>query len=255
LFDGIILESHQQDLFMTIVEAARSVSLDKRRKFLVAQTHQGDFLVHPGVPASKQLIYYGDIEALADEGLLRLDYGSNSPVFDVRPYGLRYYEHLKAEAGEPVERVESFFRSHVDSESFRNRFPDAFALWTRAEELLWKGETEEHYTTIGHICREAIQEFADVLARQYEVAENLPDKARTIGRLKAVIEKQRAVIPSTVSPFLGVLVNYWSSVNDLIQRQEHGAQREGQELTWEDARRVVFAALVLLTEIDRALAD
>jgi hypothetical protein len=39
----------------------------------------------------------------------------------------------------------------------------------------------------------------------------------------------------------------------LVQRQEHGAQKEVTPLTWEDARRVVFQTCVVMYEINRAL--
>jgi hypothetical protein len=38
-----------------------------------------------------------------------------------------------------------------------------------------------------------------------------------------------------------------------FKRQEHGGQKEGRPLTWEDARRVVFQTLIVMYEIDRAL--
>jgi hypothetical protein len=47
---------------------------------------------------------------------------------------------------------------------------------------------------------------------------------------------------------------YWGTVNDLIQRQEHGAQREGGALAWEDGRRVVFQTAIVMFEIDRSLS-
>jgi hypothetical protein len=57
-----------------------------------------------------------------------------------------------------------------------------------------------------------------------------------------------------VKAFLEALVAYWGTVNDLIERQEHGAKREGEQLGVEDARRVVFQLLIVMNEIDRALA-
>jgi hypothetical protein len=39
---------------------------------------------------------------------------------------------------------------------------------------------------------------------------------------------------------LDALIVYWGEVLDLIERQEHGGQKEGEPLTWEDGRRAVF---------------
>ena len=56
------------------------------------------------------------------------------------------------------------------------------------------------------------------------------------------------------SEMLKALVMYWGTVMDITQRQEHGSQREGGELTWEDARRVVFQTAVVMFEVDHALS-
>jgi hypothetical protein len=38
------------------------------------------------------------------------------------------------------------------------------------------------------------------------------------------------------------------AANRLIQRQEHGAQKEGEPVSWDDARRIVFLTMFLMTE-------
>lgn len=52
---------------------------------------------------------------------------------------------------------------------------------------------------------------------------------------------------------LDALLVYWGAVNDLIQRQEHGATKEGEALRWEDGRQVVFQTAVVMFEIARAI--
>jgi len=104
-FDRILLEPVQEDLIIRIIEAARNTPIEERVKFLVAQSFEGDTLVHPSVPEDRNQIYFGDIEALDREGLLALGYGSHdTPSFDVTPFGFKYYEYLKKRMGEPVER-------------------------------------------------------------------------------------------------------------------------------------------------------
>ena len=39
---------------------------------------------------------------------------------------------------------------------------------------------------------------------------------------------------------------------DLVQRQEHGGQKEGEPLGWEDGRRVVFQTANVMVELHRA---
>ncbi len=43
-------------------------------------------------------------------------------------------------------------------------------------------------------------------------------------------------------------------MSGLVQRQEHGGQKEGAALRWEDARRVACQTAVVMFEIDRSLA-
>lgn len=97
------LLSEQTELLDTLIGAYRS-HLPKREKFWVAQTFGGDTLVHPGLPGGEVSVYFGDVEALADAGLLRLSYGtSGTPQFDVTPAGFRLHagrnEAAPAEAG------------------------------------------------------------------------------------------------------------------------------------------------------------
>jgi hypothetical protein len=62
-----------------------------------------------------------------------------------------------------------------------------------------------------------------------------------------------AIGSQTAEAFLYAVVAYLGTVSDLGHSQEHGAQQVDERLTWEDSRRVVFAALALVYEVDRAL--
>ena len=52
---------------------------------------------------------------------------------------------------------------------------------------------------------------------------------------------------------LDALLSYWGAVSDLTQRQEHGALKEGERLTWEDGRRLVFHVAQLMHDVDACL--
>ncbi len=256
MFEDIVLEPEQEELLIKIVEAARNVARNRRQKFFVAQTRGGDQLLHPGIPKDKQNIYLGDVEILAREGFLSLGYGSiGSPEFDVSPLGFQYYEYLKNRMGESVEGIEKSIRNYLNAHDFQKKYPKAFEKWSNAEELLWKTETQQQSTTIGHLCREALQEFTDTLIDQFQPPDAPTDKTKTVNRLKAVLDFKSDELGSTEKPFLAALLKYWKSILNLIQRQEHGAQKEGQELIWKDARRVVFQTMVVMFEIDMALSS
>lgn len=51
-----------------------------------------------------------------------------------------------------------------------------------------------------------------------------------------------------------VLAAQWATTSNLVQRLEHGGQREGALLTWEDTRRAVFLVAVAMVEVDGAFS-
>src|SRR5262249_39946694 len=130
----------------------------------------------------------------------------------------------------------------------------AYKKWLEAERLLWASDAQPQLTTIGHLCREAMQEFATALVERHQPPNVDADKAHDVARIKAVLDHRGAALGTTLKPFLKALLAYWGTVSDLVQRQVHGGQREEKPLIWEDGRRVVFQAAVVMFEIDRALA-
>lgn len=254
MFEGVILQNEQKELLVSLVEAARNIPKDKRSKFMFIHTTSESWVQHWGLPNWTLDCYEGDVDVLAQQGFLNPSYGTSGiSGFDITPEGFLYYEELKQAAGEVTKQVEESIRGYLKSEQFQRRHPAAFQKWLAAEELLWKTDSNQQLSIIGHLCRESIQEFTDSLVAQFKPNVDPGVKALTKNRLKAVITSRSAFIPSTVLPFLDVLVDYWDAVVDLIQRQEHAGQREKESLLWEDARRVVFQTCVLMFEVDRIL--
>ncbi len=254
-FEQILLEPEQEALFIFIVETARSVPREKREKFFVIRIDDnGDLLIHPGIKNSKKEIYYGDIQEFERQGLVAIEFSSaNSPLFDVTAFGFRYYEYLKKKKGEAVGRVEVTIKDYLDSSVFKSKYPEAFAKWSSAENLLWQTDTQQQLTTIGHLCREAVQEFTDALIARYQLSDVHRDKTQTVARLRAIFDLESIKLGETEKKFFKALLAYFGTVYDLIQRQEHGANKEGEQLGWEDARRVVFQTMVIIFEIDKTL--
>jgi len=252
-FQDILLEPEQEDLFSLVVEASRTLSRNQREKFILVETVQGSFLRHAYLHDFVPDVYKGDVEALHRVGLIYASYESSTLVFDVTPEGFRYYEYLKERKNEPIARVESHSRSYLDGGQFQKLYPSAFQKWAEAETLLWSSDSEKQLTTIGHLCREATQEFATALVEKHRPPNVDPIKAHDVARIRSVINNSGAKLGDTTTAFLEALVIYWGTLSDLIQRQEHGSQREGQQLVWEDARRIVFQTISIFVEIDRAL--
>lgn len=252
-FNRILLEPVQEELLISIVEAARNVPVEERESFLVARLDGADLLMHRGLKKNEK-IHYGDVKELERQGLLSIESGSGyNPNFDVTSLGFLYYQHLKKNKGEAVERVASHIRDYLDAPEFKTNYPEAFAKWSQAEDLLWGTDTPKQLTAIGHHCREAVQEFAKTLVERYHPPDVTHDKTKTLARLRAVLELKATQLGKTNKDFLETLLAYWGKVNDLIQRQEHGSQREGEQLLWKDARRVVFQTMAVIFEIDSTL--
>ena len=255
MFNSILLEPEQKELLVTLVEATRNVTRENKQKFEVSHTVSDDTLLHQGLPNGSLKIYIGDVEELAKVGLINLSFGQGGDRnFDVSPSGSAYYEHLKKQSGQPIDRIEGSVHTYLSSDKFLQKYSDAYKKWIDAENLLWKSESEQQLTTIGHLCREAIQEFANILILQLQPPGVDIDKSHDIKRIEAILRFRAAELGQTEEPFLEALLGYWASTSTLIQRQEHGAQKEGQALVWEDARRIVFHTAILMYEVDMAIS-
>jgi hypothetical protein len=198
--------------------------------------------------------FEGDLDTLRTRGLI--SYGrSGKASFYVTPEGFRAYEKLNVDEGYPISRLQEKVRNYLNSKLFRDTYPAAFEKWSQADLLLWQGDSTPSMTTIGHLTREAMQEFAAGLAERFGLSSVHKDKSKTVARIKAALGAGAQAFGERERAFLEALVVYWGTVADLTQRQEHGAQREGTELVWQDARRVVFHTALVMFEVDLALSS
>jgi len=244
------LEATQEDVLCMVVEASRRVAATDRQKFYAIGSFGGTTLQHPGLGSEAVPIYEGDIETLGRMGLLFVsDRQRDVLTFDVSPRGFEVYGELKRRKGESVERIESEVRRFLDSTEFAARYPLAQKKWSQAESLLWDSNSNGDFTTIGHLTREAMQEFADALVRQICPTEAVGSKTEVIKRIRTVLN-ERVQLGKVEKPFVEALLSYWGAVSDLVQRQEHGGQKEGEALGWDDARRVVLQLAITMFEID-----
>jgi len=256
VFENVLLEQEQKDLLSALVEAARNVPRNRRRHFTFIECQADSWIEHPGLPDGTLDAYRDDIRALAYVGFLELSYGSRGQIsgFYVTPHGFAYYEWMKQRAGQSIQSVETTIRSYLDADHFQQKYPKAYQKWTEAEAMLWASDSEHQFTTIGHLCREATQEFATALIEQHQPPDFDKDRAHTVARIKAVLNLRKDQVGSTERPFLDTLLDYWRTISDLIQRQEHGAKKEGGPLVWEDGRRVIFQTAIVMFEIDKAIS-
>lgn len=256
-FDHILLEEEQKELFIKIVEIIKSIPREKRRSMLAAHSKDGACLIMPTAnPKVSNLKGFNrsDLDILADEGLLKRELGSRrNKKYDIKPISLKYYEWLMKQQGKPVERIEKSVLKYIELDAFKTTYSEAYKKLKLAEDKLWASDSTEHFTAIGHHCREAMQDFADQCYLEVFGKASDENKASTIKRLRAILDKKENEIGKTVKPFLEALLAYWGTVSDLVQRQEHGGQKEGEPITWDDARRVVFQTVNIMVELDRTI--
>lgn len=255
MFERLVLEPEQVMLLLALVEAHRSVPSPLRMKFMTHHPLGADaraVVNHPGLPDGFRA-HESDLEILAREGLLISGSAHGTRTWAVTPSGFRYYEHVRALDGKATEAVQAVSRDYVNSEHFRTSYPEAFSKWSQAETLLWSTDSAAELTTIGHLCREALQAFATTLIAIHKPPTPDPDKAHTVARLRSVLATMRPASPS-LSAFLDALFAYWGTLSDLVQKQEHDSQKDNAPLTWEDARRVVLHSLLVMHEVDITLS-
>lgn len=246
------LEDEQIDFIKELAEAAQQLPRDERT-FMYIPSMQAALLEGP-VDRELTEAEEHDLQDFRAMGLIRVRHqGShNSFEFTVAPEAYSFLANLAGR--QPLTQVEDdIFSRYIDAEAFKKRYPDAHKLWAEAAGLLWGGNADAELTTIGHKTREAVQAFATALIDREGLADADPNPAHTVARLRAVVKLFRERLGETRHELLDALVHYWGEVNDLLQRQEHGNQKHGDPLSWEDGRRAIFQSAVVMYEIDRAL--
>jgi len=255
-FSQIILEPEQKQLFIQIVEAAKKVPRVERIIINTKLASNENWLTVGSIKESRDIdgVADGDLEELKRKRFLTLTYTKgDTDNYAVTPEGLQYYDWLMKPQGKPVERIQENIFRYFEFEDFKKEYAAAYKKLKQAEELLWSSDSDANFSAIGHHCREAMQEFADQLYNKVTGETSNEPKSHDKNRIKAVIETKKTEIGTTVPPFLDALYNYWDSISDLVQRQEHGAQKEGEPINWEDARRVVFQTANVIFELHRTI--
>ena len=89
-------------------------------------------------------------------------------------------------------------------------------------------------STIGHKLREALQDFVSALVQVHDPVQVNLDVAKTLDRLSAVIKQHHPGLSKRRLRLFDALFAYCRVAIEMVQRQEHGGQREGEPLEWED---------------------
>jgi hypothetical protein len=97
-----------------------------------------------------------------------------------------------------------------------------------------------------------MQAFAESACHVAGLPPQPNDPAKTVARIRAVLDQ---LAGDAKKNFLKALLAYWGTASDLMQRQEHGAGKEREKLSWEDARIVVFQTMLVMYEIARFISQ
>ncbi len=252
------LQSDQTNLLALLVEAHRSVERSQRQPFLTALEMDGIRvgLNHPGLGDRTHTTEY-DLAILQRQGLIlvrELDH-PGTLEFHITPEGISYYEQIREKEAEGVRQVELSVQQYLYSTIFRERHGQALDRWLEAQGALWVADSGSEHTRIGHICREAVQEFAKSALELSKATDFETNPTKTIERIRAVIKSCKPGAGKTTVACLDALLRCLEKLIPLIQRQEHGSQREGSNLLWKDSRRVVFHTAILMYEIDSVIGE
>jgi hypothetical protein len=253
--EGPRLEPEHEQLLITLVESSRDMPRDQR-EFFFSRSFEGDEIEGGGL-ASPIEVSLPDLEYLAECDLLRLKMhpDGTQATLTVAPQGVDRYEAIHRRAATPLQQVDARIRSYLESPGFRSACPTAFQRWREAAELLWAPDSSDHLSAIGHKAREAMQEFGTALVERHHPSDANPDATKTLDRISAVLRMHKSELGKRRLALFDALFDYWRTTVDLVQRQEHGGQKEGEPLGWEDARRVVFQTANVMVEIHRATEE
>jgi len=247
---GPDLEPEQEELLASMVEEAREVPR-ARRTWTLIRAFQGAIL---DGPSGQREVLETDMAALESAGVIKVTSRTTSAFhYVLTPAAVRRYATRRKVDSGPEVRMEQDVRRLIDHGALRRDFPSAYERWAEAEALLWGDDRDRELTTIGHKCREAMQEFATAAVSLYGPAEVESNPALVKKRTGAIIADFLPHLDGTRGNLLKALGSYSNAALDDIQRQEHGGQKEGEPLTWEDARRVVFHTAFVMSEFAAAL--
>lgn len=240
------LEPKQARLLIELVEHGHTLPREHRGWVHVRTAASVD--VFKGARRAWEVVR-GDLLALQEAGYLRNVGGQR---WDLTAKAQQFYEDQMQE--EPTLSMEEQSQRLISDAGFRSRYPNAYARWCSAQRLLSARESGDNATLVGHSAREATQAFATELVAQHQPHSVCADETMVEKRVGAVIAMHAAALGEKRRLALQALGSLWRATNGLIQRQEHGAAKEGESVTADDARRIVLLTLVLMTELDQALA-
>lgn len=172
-------------------------------------------------------------------------------VYQVTNQGLKHYATM-SDAG----ALDELFETTVSI--IQQRFPEEYRvpieLVESAAKKLLAAQDEHSLTEIGHMCRDAIQEFARTFYSIHCPVDDQRDlaKSKNLMRVEYVLGLWKRELGDTRVELLTALYSYYKQVSDLLQKVEHGSEQGKRQLTWDDARLAVLGTYLVMSELTRA---
>ncbi len=240
---------------LTSLELDLLVAIDRLTSDSYLPAEQDDVfaeLARMGVEPPHAMWLYYAAQQLGADGYIEADFAGGMILVNLKL--TREGREAARTVFDPMEKVLAESRVKIGSEAFAAAFPGAYQPWADAAKLLYGENASEELTTIGHKVREASQAFAAAAIIKFG-ADDAPEDVKLVKkRLGAVIAHNRYYISDAKRKVLEDLGDLWESTVDLIQRQEHAAQKEGEPVSFEDGRRVVNLTMFLMLEFATILA-
>lgn len=240
------LTAGQFKLLRGIVEVSSQIPESKTKEFLIIETFgsPASLLFEVGNERIKG-VGVSDVHELESRNLLRRTRFNSrgTPLYSVTNEGIKFVSSLPS-----VPKIAEETISWVKKE-LPPGYEAAQGLIEEALQKLATAKSEFDFSEIGHKCREALQEFSEVLYNRHGNPDKKPEKKKDQAKIGMVLTAWKPVIGGTYVNMLDALTGYWASVSDHVQKVEHRSEKEARPLTHEDAKRAVFYSYLVMAEI------
>lgn len=129
--------------------------------------------------------------------------------------------------------------------------PRALELWLQASNLLWQADTREEVYAAAALAQDAVCEFTASKVRRDVQPAGL--RAGPLERLSILLAVCRPQLGEDSFALLDGLLAAWETLAGAILSDEDPAARPAGRLRWEDGRRAVLLAALLIVELERVL--
>jgi hypothetical protein len=241
---------------LTPLELDLLVAIDRLTRDSYLPAEQDDVfaeLARMGVQVPNATWLHYAAQQLRDDGYIEAYFAGGMTIVNLKL--TREGREAARTIFDPTEKVLAESRAQIGSEAFAAAFRGAYEPWADAAKLLYGENAAAELTTIGHKVREASQAFATAAIATFG-ADDPPEDVKLVKkRLGAVIAHNRDYLSDQKRKVLEDLGDLWESTVDLIQRQEHAGQKEGEPITVEDGRRVINLTMFVMLEFATILED